>query len=151
MSGQDPVGAEFFRHIPCLCGALRTATRAVTRVYDEELRPAGIRITQYSLLRILDAVGPLPQSQLAERLAAEKTTMSRSLQLVTSKGWTRVLPGQDRRERIIEITQRGRAQLAKSAPHWERAQDRLRDALGETRWRALRDVLPASTEAALRA
>ena len=36
----------------CLCGALRQASRAVSRLYDEELRGVGLRTTQYSLLRV---------------------------------------------------------------------------------------------------
>jgi len=43
--------------MPCLCGALRQASRAVSRLYDEELRSIGLRTTQYSLLRDLSRVG----------------------------------------------------------------------------------------------
>jgi hypothetical protein len=32
---------------PCLCTAVRQASRAVTRIYDAELRGAGLRSTQY--------------------------------------------------------------------------------------------------------
>ena len=39
--------------IPCFCNALRQASRAVSRLYDEELRGIGLRITQLSLLRVL--------------------------------------------------------------------------------------------------
>src|ERR1700731_3335589 len=42
---------------PCLCFALRQASRAVSRFYDEELRTVGLRTTQYSLLRFLQASG----------------------------------------------------------------------------------------------
>src|SRR3954453_21858810 len=35
--------------MPCLCGVLRQASRAVTRIYDEELRGTGLRVTQYTL------------------------------------------------------------------------------------------------------
>ena len=45
-----PVGA------PCLCGALRQASRAVSRLYDDELRSIGLRTTQYSVLRLLQRV-----------------------------------------------------------------------------------------------
>ncbi len=34
---------------PCLCNALRQASRAVSRLYDEELRGVGLRTTQYLL------------------------------------------------------------------------------------------------------
>ena len=35
---------------PCTCAALRRAARRVTRAYDRALRPAGLRLTQYSVL-----------------------------------------------------------------------------------------------------
>jgi hypothetical protein len=34
----------------CACKHLRRTARAVTRLYDETLRPSGLRITQYTLL-----------------------------------------------------------------------------------------------------
>jgi uncharacterized protein len=43
--------------MPCLCNALRQATRAVSRLYDEELCGVGLRTTQNSLLRRLSAAG----------------------------------------------------------------------------------------------
>jgi hypothetical protein len=48
---------------PCLCNALRQATRAVSRLYDEELRGVGLRTTQYSLLR--NVPQPAPKSENA--------------------------------------------------------------------------------------
>ena len=41
----------------CFCNALRQASRAVSRLYDEELRGVGLRTTQYSLLRQLSRSG----------------------------------------------------------------------------------------------
>jgi hypothetical protein len=40
---------------PCLCNSLRQASRAVSRLYDDELRGVGLRTTQYSLLVTLAA------------------------------------------------------------------------------------------------
>src|SRR6266851_4014381 len=53
MSSERPKPAA----TPCLCNALRQATRAVSRLYDEDLRGVGLRTTQYSLLRHLRAAG----------------------------------------------------------------------------------------------
>src|SRR5262245_56995746 len=46
---------------PCLCNALRQATRAVSRLYDDDLRGVGLRTTQYSLLRRLSQTGEVRQ------------------------------------------------------------------------------------------
>src|SRR5262245_53530200 len=50
--------------VPCLCFALRQASRAVSRLYDEELRGVGLRTTQYSLLQGLRRYGELRQRDL---------------------------------------------------------------------------------------
>src|SRR5262249_17949853 len=52
--------------IPCLCLALRRASRAVSRLYDEELRGVGLRTTQYSVLRLLRDTGEVRQRDLGE-------------------------------------------------------------------------------------
>src|SRR5713101_736272 len=36
--------------LPCACQNLRRVTRVVTRIYDQELRKAGLEITQFGLL-----------------------------------------------------------------------------------------------------
>jgi hypothetical protein len=49
---------------PCLCNALRQASRIVSRLYDEELRGVGLRTTQYSLLSQLSRAGEVRQRDL---------------------------------------------------------------------------------------
>src|SRR3954468_15460192 len=59
---------------PCLCAALRQAARAVTRVYDAELRGTGLRTTQHALLGFLAHVGEVRQGDLGEMAALDETT-----------------------------------------------------------------------------
>jgi hypothetical protein len=39
--------------LPCACQNLRRVTRVVTRIYDLELRKAGLEISQFGLLTAL--------------------------------------------------------------------------------------------------
>ena len=64
---------------PCVCNTLRMATRAVTQLYDDVLRPSGLRVTQFSILAAIARLGEAGVSQLADALAIEQTTMTRSL------------------------------------------------------------------------
>jgi hypothetical protein len=64
---------------PCLCNALRQATRAVSRLYDEELRGVGLRTTQYSLLRRLSSAGEVRQRDLGGLTSLDETTLTRNL------------------------------------------------------------------------
>ncbi len=136
--------------LPCMCGALRRAARAVTRLYDEELRASGLKNGQYGLLLAISRAGPVSQGRIGELLVLDHTTMSRSLRPLLKEGYVTIRAGKDRRERLVEATTKGRRLLEKTAPRWERAQARLRVALGESQWRALGAAVHAATHAALK-
>jgi DNA-binding MarR family transcriptional regulator len=115
--------------VPCLCGALRQASRAVSRLYDEELRGVGLRTTQYSLLRILDKAGQVRQGDLSGLTSLDETTLTRNLRPLVEAGWIAVQSGNDRREKLVTITKAGIAKLAEARPAWERAQTRMQAVL----------------------
>ena len=127
---------------PCLCNALRQASRAVSRLYDEELRGVGLRTTQYSLLRVLTRAGQVRQGDLSGLTSLDETTLTRNLRPLVDAGWVAVRSGDDRRERLITITKAGTAKLAEARPAWERAQARMRALLPEGAWQALQATLP---------
>jgi DNA-binding MarR family transcriptional regulator len=130
------------RFTPCLCNALRKASRSVSRFYDEELRAVGLRTTQFSLLRLLSRIGPVRQLDMSELAALEETTLTRNLRPLTAAGWVSIQPGEDRREKLVSITAEGAKKLKESAPAWERAQSRMRSLLPEGAWDNLLTVLP---------
>jgi DNA-binding MarR family transcriptional regulator len=134
---------------PCLCNALRQATRAVSRLYDEELRGVGLRTTQYSLLRRLRAAGEVRQRDLGELTSLDETTLTRNLRPLIDAGWVAIRPGEeDRREKLVRLTDAGAAKLREARPPWERAQERLRSRLPERTWSNLLATLPDLTRTA---
>ncbi|MGH9396090.1 MAG: MarR family winged helix-turn-helix transcriptional regulator [Terriglobia bacterium] len=137
--------------LPCACANLRRAARAVTQLYDQELRGAGLHATQFTLLQVLAGAGRITQGNLGDLLAMDSTTLTRTLRLLVGKGWVRSLPGEDRRERHLLLTPAGRRELDQARPHWERAQQRLRKALGNSKWELTQASLPQMMEAAKRA
>jgi DNA-binding MarR family transcriptional regulator len=86
---------------PCLCNALRQASRAVSRLYDEELRGVGLRTTQFSLLRRLRSAGKVRQRDLGGLTSLDETTLTRNLRPLIDAGWVAVRPGEDRREKLV--------------------------------------------------
>jgi DNA-binding MarR family transcriptional regulator len=128
--------------VPCLCFALRQASRAVSRLYDEELRGDGLRTTQYSLLQSLHRSGELRQRDLAERTLHDETSLTRGLRPLVDAGWVAVRPGDDRRERWLRITTQGQAKLKEARRAWERAQARVQALLPEGTMRGLMEILP---------
>ena len=133
---------------PCLCSALRQATRAVSRLYDEELRGVGLRTTQYSLLQRLRRAGEVRQRDLGGLTSLDETTLTRNLRPLIDAGWVAIRPGEDRREKLIRLTDAGAAKLREARPAWERAQERLRSRLPKGTWASLMDLLPELTRLA---
>ena len=126
----------------CFCNALRQASRAVSRLYDEELRGVGLRTTQYSLLRQLSRSGEVRQRDLGGLASLDETTLTRNLRLLMKRGWVAVRPGQDRREKRFEITAAGVAKLEEARPALERAQARMQALLPEGTGQGLLAILP---------
>ncbi|HWR05219.1 MAG TPA: MarR family winged helix-turn-helix transcriptional regulator [Humidesulfovibrio sp.] len=132
----------------CACYNLRRASRAVTRFYDGMLAPSGLRSTQFSILAATNTSGPMTMGALAERLATERTTLTRNLALLEAKGFILSETGQDRREHRIRITPAGRAALQGAMPHWTAAQEAMRQHLGQDRLEHILKDLAALTAAA---
>lgn len=133
---------------PCLCYVLRKATRAVTRLYDEELRGTNLRVTQFSLLSFLGRSGEIRQGDLGERTFLDGTTLTRSLRPLAANGWVALREGADRREKLVSITEAGTLALEQARPAWLKAQARMRQALAEGQWETLLAVLPEVAQAA---
>jgi len=144
-----PASAEVLFDLPCACQSLRRATRIVTRIYDEELTKAGIEITHFGLLTALAVTGGATQKRLSGGFAMDSTTLSRTLDRMEKRGWISAKQGTDRREHIFELTAVGKRQLAKAQPHWDRAESRLRNQLGESGWKDMQQVVSFLTRSAL--
>ncbi len=137
--------------LPCACQNLRRVTRIVTRIYDQELRKAGLEITHFGLLTALALIGEANQKRLSAGFAMDSTTLTRTLGLLRKQGWIRVRRGKDQRERLFRLTKEGQQQLALAQPRWERAEQRLRQELGDEGWNSMKQVVSQITVAAMAA
>ncbi len=125
-----------------MCNALRQASRAVSRLYDDELRGVGLRTTQFSLLSTLARAGQIRQGDLTGVTSLDETTLTRNLRPLVAAGWVAVRSGDDRRERLVGITDAGVAKLVRARPAWERAQKRMQTLLPDGAWHGLLTLLP---------
>jgi DNA-binding MarR family transcriptional regulator len=121
----------------CACYNLRRAARAITRLYDDFLRPSGLRSTQYSVLMAASLRGPLTLTKLAKATVTERTTLTRNLTILEKMGFILIEPGQDRRERQVSITEQGERVLMEAIPLWEAAQTHIEQGLGRDRMGSL--------------
>ena len=107
----------------CLCLHAQRAARALARRYDAALRPLGLTSGQFSLLMALNRPEPPAMGEVASLLAMDRTTLTANLKPLERRGLLAVAPdGADRRSRRLELTEPGRALLARALPAWERTQ-----------------------------
>jgi DNA-binding MarR family transcriptional regulator len=146
---RQPLDALF--ELSCACQNLRRLTRVVTRVYDQELRKAGLEITQFGLLTALAITGEANQKRLSAGFAMDSTTLTRTLGLLRKQGWIQVKRGKDKRERLFSLTRAGKRQMAEAQPYWESAEQRLRQELGNAGWKHMKETVSRTTAAAMAA
>jgi DNA-binding MarR family transcriptional regulator len=125
----------------CVCNKVRAAARSVTGAYDEALRPTGLRATQLAVLAAVGIDGSASITALAQLLGMDRSTLSRNLGPLEKDGLVRIGSEGWRRSRTLEITRKGKAQLSKALPFWEKAQEGLRRKLGDQDWARVRDSL----------
>ena len=114
----------------CASLQLRKATRVVTQLYDEALRPSGLRSTQLPVLVTLAAHGPLSVTDLADGLVLDRTTLIRNLRPLQRRGLIEVGRDDGRQTRIAMLTAAGQEAVARAVPLWLQAQTRVMDELG---------------------
>jgi DNA-binding MarR family transcriptional regulator len=131
--------------LPCMCAGLRRASRALTQFYEEELRPVGLRATQFTILQTLSLAGEVTQQELGRMLAMDSTTLTRTLGIMNRHGWIGQRRGVDRRERWLRLSKTGEAQLRRALPLWEKVQARLSLHLGPGEWEALKKLTDSVT------
>jgi DNA-binding MarR family transcriptional regulator len=132
----------------CTCFNLRKAARAVTQLYDEFLRPTGLRATQFSLLTVILIAQQVSMTDLAEKAVMDRTTLKRNLELLEREGLVRIQPGRDARVREITLTPAAHRKLTSALPYWSRAQKHVMRKLGQTRSDQLLTNLAAAVRAA---
>jgi DNA-binding MarR family transcriptional regulator len=118
-------------------------------MYDQELKKADLEITQFGLLMALAATGEVNQKRLSEGYVMDSTTLTRTLDRMQKRGWISVEPGADKRERLFSLTAAGKRQITKAKPHWDLAESRLRNQLGETAWKNMKDAVSLVTKGAI--
>ncbi len=127
--GRDPG-----RLSPCVCSTLRMVTRAVTQLYDDVLRPSGLRVTQFSIIAAIARMGGANLRELEDALAIDQTTLTRSVALLERDGVVERASDPDRRIKAMRLTAKGRRALEVARPLWAHAQDKVLREWGAKAW-----------------
>jgi DNA-binding MarR family transcriptional regulator len=123
--------------LPCLCASLRRASRSLTQLYEEALRPVGLRSSQFTILQFLSLAGEVSQGEMGNMLAMDSTTLTRTLAIMSRHGWIARRAGEDRRVTRIRLSSGGKAVFARAVPYWEDVQARVKKKLGAGQWDGL--------------
>ena len=122
----------------CIATRMRMADRVITKVYDDALRPLGLKVTQMSMLVVAEDRGLIRQSEVGARLRLDDSTLSRNLERMRANGWLEEVAGDDARVHSYRLTEAGRALLDRAIPAWRGAQAEARRLLGDAGVQALR-------------
>ncbi len=115
----------------CLAVRLRKLNRIVTNIYDQALRPLGLKVSQMNILVVTAKLGVARPGDIGRILEIEASTLSRNLERIRRRGWIEALEDEsDARSQPFRLTPGGRRLLQDAYPAWLLAQDRAARELG---------------------
>src|SRR5256714_14083291 len=115
----------------CVAVRVRMLNRAITNIYDDALRPLGLKASQLNILIVTAKLGLARPGQVCEILQLDASTLSRNVKPLQAHGWVEVVPGEDARTQPFRLTAQGRRLLERAVPAWEQAQQQAGELLGE--------------------
>jgi DNA-binding MarR family transcriptional regulator len=115
----------------CLNMRARLVSRVITGIYDDELRPFGIKASQLNVLVTVAVMGPVRRTDVGRYMHLDASTLTRNLRVMETNGWIEeAADSSDGRGAPVRITAAGEALVAKAAPAWRNAQRRVSRLLG---------------------
>ena len=119
--------------LPVLCPAfnIRAASRIITQLFDEILKPSGLQITQFAVLVGVHILDSPSINKLAKGLVMDRTTLTRGLKPLENEGLIKTVSGDDKRTRFVKLTPKGKTALQKTLPYWEKARTVVSEEFGE--------------------
>ncbi len=124
----------------CIGMRTRVINRVISRIYDEALRPHGMKGSQMSILAVISGFGRAEPSEICRLLQLDASTLSRNVSRMKSKGWLNADPRSDRRAHRLELTANGERIIEEAFSSWQEAQNKVTSALGEENMAVIRKV-----------
>jgi DNA-binding MarR family transcriptional regulator len=114
----------------CVAVRLRLLNRVITNIYDEALRPLGLKASQLNILTAAGKLGLARPGRICEILQLDTSTLSRNMERMRAQGWLEVVPEEDGRAQPFRLTLKGKRLIEKALPAWEEAQRQATRLLG---------------------
>lgn len=114
----------------CIAVRLRMLNRVVTNIYDDALRPLGVKVSQMNILVAAAKMGTARPTDVCEHLHLDVSTLSRNVDRMKARGWLETVPDEDGRSQPFRLTSQGLRLLEQAIPLWKEAQERVKQSLG---------------------
>lgn len=144
MSNTRDVPFETTLHVrdACLCLHAQRAARTLSRLFDEAFQPLGLTSGQFSLLNALNRPKPPAIGPVAQLLAMDRTTLTAALKPLERDGLVAVtVDPDDRRSRLLHLTDKGQKVLAHAVPVWRELHAAIEERLSDLEPDNLRGAL----------
>jgi DNA-binding MarR family transcriptional regulator len=115
----------------CIAGRMRLVNRVITGLYDNALRPLGVKASQFNILVVAGKLGLARPAEVCAILRLDTSTLSRNVERMRAQGWLEVVPAEDARTQPFRLTTQGKRLLEQAAPAWKKAQQEAENLLGD--------------------
>lgn len=131
MTGDTTINFAKILGQECVAMRIRLISRAISRIYDDALRPHGLKASQLSILALVSVLGRAEPSEVCRILQLDASTFSRNVTRMRSNGWLEASSTDDRRAHRLGVTSKGNQLLVEAFPSWRRAQEKAMSLLGK--------------------
>lgn len=131
MTGDTTINFAKILGQECVAMRIRLISRAISRIYDDALRPHGLKGSQLSILALVSVLRRAEPSEVCRILQLDASTFSRNVTRMRSNGWLEASSTDDRRAHRLGVTAKGNQLLVEAFPSWRRAQEKAMSLLGK--------------------
>jgi len=121
----------------CMFSKLRQVSRYVTNIYAKEMTAVGLTPVQSSMMTAIKLLENANINALSEALNMDRTTINRNLKPLIREEFVFISEGEDKREKSVSLTKKGKVIYAEAYIKWQKAQSELENKIGKQNWNKL--------------
>src|SRR5260370_7802447 len=100
----------------CISVRLRLLNRVVTNLYDDGLRPLGLKVSQMNIMVVTAKLGLARPATVCDLLKLDTSTLSRNVERMRAKSSLETVPGHNPRTHPFRLTTQRTTILARASP-----------------------------------
>ncbi len=128
-------------HVTCVNQSVKKFSRSIGLIYDRKLANNNITVNQFTILSYVFYYESISLGKLANRLAMDRTTLTKNLKPLFRDRYIEIISAQDKRVKQISLTTLGEEVLEKSVALWKEAQNEIYRKYGKQKVRQIVSTL----------